>query len=189
MTTATAAPPTDVLLTAEQYAALPDDGRRTELVNGKVVEVPPPSFRHGVIANRAGRLIGNYVDANKLGWVTSNDAGVPTRRGPDTVRGPDIAFYSYARIPADQSPEGYPTVAPELIVEVRSPSNTWRAINTKVGEYFLAGVKAVCVIDAETASVGVYVPDDLPRRLTADEELTLPEVFPDFRVPVREFLG
>ncbi len=179
----------EALLTAEQYADLPDDGRRTELVNGKVVEESPPGFRHGVIANRVGRLIGNHVAERKLGWVTSNDSGVPTRRGPDTVRGPDVAYYSFSRIPADQPPEGYPEVAPELVVGVRSPSNTWRAINTKVWEYTAAGVKVVCVLDPEAACLWVYTPDQPPRRLTADEELTLPEVFPDFRAPVREFLG
>ena len=189
MTTATVGAPAEVLLTAEQYADLPDDGRRTELVNGKVVEVPPPSFRHGVIANRVGRLIGNHVAEGNLGWVTSNDSGVTTRRGPDTVRGPDIAYYSFGRIPADQPPAGYPEVAPELVFEVRSPSNTWRAINTEVGEYFAAGVKVVCVLDPEATILWVYTPDQPPRRLTADEELALPEVFPDFRVPVREFLG
>lgn len=189
MTTAAAASPTETLLTVEQYAALPDDGRRTELVNGRVVEMRPPSFRHGVIANRVGRVIGNHVAERKLGWVTSYDSGVTTRRSPDTVRGPDVAYYSFSRIPADHPPEGYPEVAPELVVEVRSPSNTWRAINTKVGEYFAAHVKVVCVPDPDASIHWVYTPDQPPPHLTADEELTLPEVFPDFRVPVREFLG
>ncbi|QDU22979.1 hypothetical protein ETAA1_49690 [Urbifossiella limnaea] len=104
------------------------------------------------------------------------------------MRGPDVAFYSFDRVPRGPMPKGY-WPSPELIFEVRSPSNTWREINAKVGEYFKAGVKAVCVLDPDTESVGVYTPDEFPRRHTADEELTLPEVFPDFRVPVREFLG
>jgi Uma2 family endonuclease len=189
MTTATAAPPTETLLTAEQYAELPDDGRRTELVFGKVVEMPQPGFRHGVLCNRIGRIVGTYVDARKLGRVLNNDAGVVTRRGPDTVRGPDVAFFSYDRVPAAEEPEGYPAVAPELVFEVRSPSNTWPAMSAKATEYLTAGVKVVCVLDADTASIGVYTAGEFPRRLTADEELTLPEVFLDFRVPVREFLG
>lgn len=189
MTTATTAPPAEALLTAEQYADLPDDGRRTELILGKVVEMPQPGFRHGVLCNRIGRIVGNYVEGRKLGRVLNNDSGVVTRRGPDTVRGPDVAFFSFDRVPAAEEPEGYPAVAPELVFEVRSPSNTWAAVTAKVAEYLAAGVKAVCVLDPDTASVGVYTEGELPRRLTSDEELTLPEVFPDFRVPVREFLG
>jgi Uma2 family endonuclease len=188
MTTATAAPPAEVLLTAEQYADLPDDGRYTELVRGRVIEMPPPTPTHGYYCANVGFALNSYVKSKDLGRVVSNDSGVQTERGPDTVRGSDVAFYSYGRIPRGPLPKGY-WPAPELVFEVRSPSNSWPAITAKVAEYLAAGVKAVCVLDPDTASVGVYTADELPRRLTADEELTLPEVFPDFRVPVREFLG
>lgn len=186
-TTLIAAPVAELLLTAEEYSALPDDGRQTELVRGRIVEMPPTNFRHGVVCNRIGRVIGNYVEERKLGWVVSNDAGVITRRDPDTVRGPDIAYFSYSRIPQDASPQGYPAVAPELVFEVRSPSDRWQAITAKAGEYLTAGVLVVCVLDPETQSVGIYTANDFPLRKTAEEELTLPDVFPDFRVPVRRF--
>jgi Uma2 family endonuclease len=179
---------TEALLTAEQYAELPDDGRCTELIRGKLVEVPQPTSTHGYYCANVGATIGAYVRANDLGRVVSNRCGVQTERNPDTVRGSDVAFYSYDRVPRGPLPKGY-WPAPELVFEVRSPSNSWPAITAKVAEYLAAGVKAVCVLDPDTASVGVYTADELPRRLTADEELTLPEVFPDFRVPVREFLG
>jgi Uma2 family endonuclease len=188
MTTATTAAPADGLLTAEAYATLPDDGRTTELVRGRVVEMPSPTPAHGYYCLNIGSALRAYVRSKDLGRVVSNDSGVQTERGPDTVRGPDVAFYSYDRVPRGPLPKGY-WPAPELVFEVRSPSNTWRAINTKVGEYFAAGVKAVCVLDPDTESVGVYAPDEFPRRLTADEELTLPEVFADFSIAVREFLG
>jgi Uma2 family endonuclease len=176
---------TERLLTAEEYLALPDDGRQTELVRGRVVEVPPANFRHGVLCNRIGRLIGNFVEDRNLGWVINNDAGVITRRDPNSVRGPDVAFFSYSRVPKGQPPEGCPSVAPELVFEVRSPSDRWLAINAKAGEYLSAGVVVVCVVDPET--VGVYPQNEFPRRLTIDEELTLPEVLPDFRASVRRF--
>lgn len=185
MTTATAAPPV-VLMTAEEYAALPDDGRRTELVRGRIVEMPLTNFRHGVICNRVGRLLGNHAEDRKLGWVVSNDAGVVTERDPDTTRGPDVAFFSYTRVPKDQPPDGYPAVPPELVVEVKSPSDRWKAVNAKQAEYLAAGVLAVWVLDPETAVAVVYAPDDAPRRLAGDEELTLPGVLPDFRVAVRQ---
>lgn len=176
-----------MLLTAEEYAALPDDGRMTELVHGRILEMPPASFRHGVLCNRVGRLLGNFVEDRKLGWVINNDAGVITERGPDTVRGPDVAYFSFAKVPKDQSLEGYPSVPPELVFEVRSPSDRWAAITAKVGEYLTAGVLVVCVLDPETESMMVYPANAIARRLTADDELTLQEALPDFRVPVRQF--
>lgn len=187
MTTATIPPPpqADALLTAEQYLARPDGGKATELVRGRVVDIPPANFRHGHLCNRIGRLLGNFVDDHTLGWVVSNDAGVVTRRGPDTVRGPDVAYFSYARVPKDRPPDGYPSVAPELVFEVRSPSDRWPAITAKVGEYLTAGVLVVCVVDPETESVAVYSGDETPRRLTADDALTLPDVLPAFRLGVR----
>ena len=188
MTTATAAPPTARLLTAAEYAALPDDGRRTELVLGKVVEMPSPTPAHGYYCLNIGAIVRDYARARDLGRVVSNDSGVQTERGPDTVRGPDVAFYSYDRVPRGPLPDGY-WPAPELIFEVRSPSNSWPAVSAKASEFLAAGVKAVCVLDPDTASVGVYTADEFPRRLTADEVLTLPEVFPDFRVRVGDFLG
>lgn len=173
------------LLTVEEYAALPDDGTLTELVRGKVVVLPFPTPAQGYYAANVGGAVQEYVRPRELGRVVSNHCGVVTRRGPDTVRGPDVAFYSYAKVPKGPLPQGYwPT--PELVVEVRSPLNRWGDVGVKAAEYLIAGVLVVCVLDPETKSVGVYPQNEFPRRLTADEELTLPEVFPDFRVPVRQ---
>jgi Uma2 family endonuclease len=162
LTTTPAPTPEEKILTAEQYLALPDDGRRTELVRGRIVEMPPPNFRPGVFCNRIGRLLGNFVEDRKLGWVINNDAGGITRREPDSVRGPDVAYFSYSRVPKDQPPEGHPSVAPELVFEVRSPSDRWSAITGKVAEYLTAGVLVVCVLDPETESVGIYTQNEFP---------------------------
>jgi Uma2 family endonuclease len=184
MTTATATPAK--LLTADEFAALPDDGRHTELVRGVIIEMPPPKPAHGYICTNFSREISNYVRARDLGRVVSNDSGVVTERGPDTVRGADVAFYSYARVPRGPLPDGYwPT--PELVIEVRSPSDRLPALAAKALEYIAAGAVLACVVDPETESVAVFPDNDLPRRLSNGDELTLPEVFPDFSVPVRQF--
>lgn len=187
MTTATEAPP-EVLMTAEQFLALPGDGRVLELVRGKVIEMPPPGFRHGFVCMNVGALLWSYVRERNLGRVICNDSGVVTRRDPDSVRGPDVAYFSFATLPADQQPIGYPTAVPDLVFEVRSPSDRIPGITTKAGEYETAGVKVVCVLDPDAGILAVYPHGELPRRYTADEELTLPEVFPDFRAAVRSFL-
>src|SRR5262249_33348655 len=129
MTTAT------TLLTAEEYALLPDNGQPTELVRGMVQPMNMPMPRHGQICLKVGRILGSFVEARDLGHVVSNDSGIITERDPDTVRGADIAYYSYGRVPRGPLPRGYLAVPPELVFEVRSPSDAWRDIHHKVGEY------------------------------------------------------
>jgi Uma2 family endonuclease len=174
-------------LTAEEFGQMPDDGRRTELVRGRIVELPPTRSRHGKICNKAGRLLGNFADDHDLGHVMNNDSGVVTERGPDTVRGADVVFYSYDRMPKNSIPETYPTVAPELVIEVRSPSDRWKDINAKVAEYLHVGVLVVCVLDPELRTARLSYSGQLDRTLGPDEELTFPECLPGFRALVRSF--
>src|SRR5689334_16157541 len=162
------------LLTAEEYGRLPDDGRKTELVRGEVVEVNMPYPRHGEICSKIDRLLGNFADEHKLGRTVTNDSGVITQRLPDTVRGADIAYYSFGRVPPGPLPRGrYLDVVPELVFEVRSPTDRWVDIQAKIGEYRRAGVDVVCVADDPTEQVHVY-DDNGTRILAGDEELELP---------------
>src|SRR6516165_1855375 len=109
---------TQPLLTAEQFAQRPDPGYPEELVRGRIVPLPQPNRRDGQICAKVVRLLGDHVEQNDLGYVLSNDAGVITERNPDTVRGADVAFYSFGRLPRGELPDHYPDVAPELVVEV-----------------------------------------------------------------------
>ena len=176
-----------VLLTAEDYLALPDDGRRTELVKGVVVEMPQPTPSHGYYCVNIARELSTFVKANDLGRVVSNDSGIITRREPDTVRGSDVAFYSYERVPRGLLPKGY-WPPPDLLFEVRSPSNRWATIMLKIGEYFAIGVKMVCVLDPDIAVLTVFQHDEIPHILDASEEFTAPGILPGFRVIVKQFL-
>jgi len=181
MTTATK------LLTAEEYLRLPDNGRLTELVKGIVVEMSQPTPRHGEVCMNSGYLLRRFLDDQPLGRVVSNDAGIITERGPDTVREADIAYYSYQRIPLGPLPIGYVDVAPDLVIEVRSPSDRWSAIHKKASEYLEAGVSLVCVLDEATGTAQLYPPDQPSRIVAADGELDLSEVLPGFRMPLRRF--
>ena len=93
------------------------------------------------------------------------------------------------RCTGDADLHGYPEVAPDLVFEIRSPSDRTRALMAKVVEYLDAGVKVVCIVDPERQTVSVHTQDELARVSTATDELTLPEVFADFRVPVRAFFA
>ena len=175
------------LLTAEEYRRMPDDGRPTELVRGRVVPVNLPYPRHGQICVKVVRLLGNFVEAHDLGHVVSNDSGVLTERDPDTVRGCDVGFYSFARVPRGPLPDGYLPLPPDLVFEVRSPGDRWRAVLGKVLEYLDAGVQAVCVLDPVTERAHLYSAEEPEQVFQPDDELVIPEVLGDFRVPVRRF--
>jgi Uma2 family endonuclease len=179
----------EALVTAEEYRLLPDNGRPTELVRGKIVPMNMPAPRHGEICALIVRLVGSFVHEKGLGRVVCNDSGVVTERHPDTVRGADVAYYSYsyARAPKGPLPEGYLSVAPELLFEVRSPGDRWRNILAKVVEYLDAGVNVVCVLDPVPPTIHSYSADQPTRVVAGDEEFTVPEGLGDFRVPVRLF--
>lgn len=175
------------LLTAEEFARRPDPGHREELIRGRTVPMTMPKPRHGYLCNRAGRLFGNFCEEHHLGWVFNNDTGVITERDPDTVRGADVAFYSYARLPEGDLPDRYPDEAPELVVEVLSPSDRWPQVLAKVAEYLKAGVVVVVVLDDARQMAHYFGADGTSRMLGAEEELTLPGVLEGFRAEVRRF--
>jgi Uma2 family endonuclease len=174
----------DTLLTAEEFFELPDDGRPTELVKGRVITMNMPGGRHGWLCNRLGRMIGNFVDDHKLGYVFNNDSGVITGRSPDTVRGADVAYYSHMRMPHGP-PTRYPEQPPELVIEVRSPDDRWKETLAKVADYLNAGVLVVCVVDPQSETVKTYYPDRPEETLGMNGELRFPEILPGFMVSVR----
>ena len=117
----------------------------------------------------------------------SNDSGVVTERDPDIVRGADVAYYSYARLPKGPLKEGYGPEIPELVIEVRSTHDRWRDIRVKVSEYLDVGVLVVVVLDPSAQTAHVFGVDDAPRTVTAEQELTLPGVLDGFAVSVAKF--
>jgi len=179
------APP--ALMTAEQFGDRPDPGHPEELVRGRIVPMSVPKPRHGQICNKAGRLFGNYAEDHDLGHVLSNDSAVVTERGPDTVRGADVAFYSYGRVPKGPLPPGYLGVVPELVVEVVSPSDRWPKVLAKVAEYLDAGVTLVVVLDGEESSARVFRADGTTTTLGPDDDFAAPDLLPGFSIAVRRF--
>ena len=183
------APPGDRLLTAEEYLNLPDDGRRTELVRGKVVEVSQPNWEHGGIGAWLAYLMQTYLLNRGIGRPFV-EAGVQTERGPDTVRGPDAFFCSYERLPADQPrPRRIPDIAPEVVFETLSPSNRQGDILRKTAEYLEAGVLCVVVINPVRRTAVLYFPDDEPTFLREHDRLALPAPLDGWTPTVAELLA
>jgi len=176
------------LITAEEFLALPDNGQPCELVKGRVVYMNPPGVRHGGVCVNTCYLVRSFLDIHDLGRLASNDSGVITERDPDTVRGADVAFYSYNRLPKDRPlPAGYADVSPEIVFEVLSPSESWKRALRKVAEYLEAGVLVVCVVSPEDRSVTLFYPDRDSVKLTGEQELTFPDILPGFSEPISRF--
>jgi Uma2 family endonuclease len=175
------------LMTAEEFAKRPDPGYPEELVRGKVVARSVPDRRHGFVCCRSVLILGNFVEARDLGRVLCNSSGVITERGPDSVRGADVAYYSYSRLAKGKLPSGIGPEVPELIVEVCSQNDRWLEILDKVAEYLSAGVLVVIVLDPEPQFAHIFTADSPPRTLKTDEELVVPGILEEFRVRVGEF--
>lgn len=176
------------LITATEFARMPEpaDGSKEELVRGVIVTMPAPGFRHGEIQAAIGSLLYQYARANHSGRVTV-ESGLQTEFDPDTVRGPDVAFWSVERLPLDQTPEVYPDVAADLVVEIQSPSNNPQEMQEKVREYLHRGVRLVWVVDPETRMVTVYRQPGEGRLLWHNATLTGEDVLPGFQCRVAEF--
>ena len=124
MTLSAPLPAPPALLTAAEFTAR-YAGIHAELVNGIVKEYPVPWPKHGFVCSRIDRLIGNHVEENDLGRVATNDSWIQTGSNPDTVRGADLCCFSYERLPRGEVPDGLLPVVPDLVVEVRSPTDRW----------------------------------------------------------------
>src|SRR5262245_52886510 len=140
---------TQKLITAEEFARMPNppDGSQQELVRGVIITMPPPGGLHGFCCSKIARKVGNFVDEHHLGTTTSNDTGFILGRNPDTVRGPDILFWSKEFLPV--VPKGYIGVPPDLAVEVVSPDDHFARLNRKLVEYTARRIRLVWIVDPE----------------------------------------
>jgi Uma2 family endonuclease len=108
------------LLTAAEFAVRYEHVH-AELVKGVVQEYPVAYPHHGKICMTIGALLWQHVQENDLGHVMTNDSWIQTGRNPDTIRGADVCYFSYERLPKGEVPRGLLPVVPDLVVEVRSP--------------------------------------------------------------------
>ncbi len=175
--------PTAKRLTAEEYAAMPELGRNTELVNGVVIEMPSPGFRHGVVCLNIGSIVREHVRPRQLGRVVSNDSGVKT--APHSVQGADMAYFSYERLPKHIVPTVYPEVSPEVVFEVMSPGDVFRDVLEKVDEYLAVGGDLVYVVDPDREQAALYRKGELGTLFGLNDELIFPGVLPELRIPLR----
>ncbi len=166
--------------------SFPDNGRKYEWINGKAQEVPT-GFQHDVIAAQVGYFLS--LHARLHGAVTSSQAGFWMANG--NLRCPDVGFTRWERLPeADEVPTGFVDFAPDLCVEVISPSETRADMQGKVEEYFASGAQQVWQLFPGEQRVRAFRSPELWRDFGPDDLLeTGDDLLPGFRVVVSELFA
>ena len=178
------------LVTAEQLEQLSRSGVRCELVAGGLHQMSPAGFEHGVIAARIVSLLGPYIHAKKLGKSCAAETGFLLSRDPDTVRAPDAAFVSNARLkdlPSDL--KRYLPIAPDLVAEVVSPSDTFGEVEEKARYWIESGTSMVLVVDPSTRTLRVYQDEKHITVLREADIFDAGEVVPGWRFVVSELFS
>ena len=174
------------LVTADELMELPDDGQRYELVEGRLRAMSPAGFDHGGVAVRIGGRLDEFVRGRRLGRVVGAETGFRLSRDPDTVRAPDAAFVAADRLPPRDEQHRFLELAPDLAVEVVSPTDRAGEVTEKAFAWLAAGVSLVWVVYPAQRLVAVYSPDGSVTHRRVGEEVDGGAVLPGFRLPVDE---
>jgi Uma2 family endonuclease len=143
------------LLTFEEFVELPLSDS-AELVSGHIVELSRNNPSHSKLVAAFAEVLRGFVRKTKSGEVFAGDVAVITKRNPDTGRGADLAFVSHERLAGQPEGSAALEVAPDLIVEVISPSNSWDDVMAKMTEYFAIGVRQVWIATPSTQTIHIY---------------------------------
>jgi Uma2 family endonuclease len=174
------------LLTAAWLAETPDDEFQRELDEGELILMAPAGGEHGFSEVRLTGLIFQEVERRKLGVLFSSDTGFLLQRDPDTVRCPDLAFVRKQRLPLSYSEKGgYVVGAPDLAVEIQSPSQSPADVEKKVRQYFAAGSHTVWVIHLRRRQARMHSATGAVELIGMDGLLEAPEILPGVRLPLR----
>lgn len=174
--------------TAEQLAAMPDDGKRYELVEGVLQMMSPAGGHHGGVAARLLVRITNHVEQKRLGRTFAAETGFLLQKDPDTVLAPDVAFVSFDRLGSFAKHPSYIPLAPDLVAEVVSPHDRSSQIETKFHAWLAAGVRVVLVVDPQTSTIRDYRLD-CQSIVRSDGFLDLNDALPGFKLDVAELFA
>lgn len=174
------------LMTVDDLLRLPDD-ERPELLDGAPHPVTPVKWPHLWVVNRITVILSRFVNERKLG-VVGGAGGFILGRNPDTRLAPDIAFVRRERLP-DPAADVFFDLAPDLAIEVMSPSDTKPRLETKVRRYRDAGTALVWVAEPRRRAVTGYAPGHAARTLVEGESLSGGDVLPGFVLPVADIFA
>ena len=174
------------LLTADDLLRLDAQGVRGELIRGVLCETMPTGLEHGQIVAKLTFILGGFIYPQKLGSLAASDSGVWLERDPDTVREPDIAYFSAEKIPLDARVTGYAEVVPDLVVEVVSPSNSRQEVNDKALMWLRYGVRLVLAVHPDTRTVEAHREGHRVLTFTENDTLDGMDILPGFTCAVRD---
>jgi Uma2 family endonuclease len=176
-------------MTADDLYRMPDDGLRYELVRGELRQMAPAGNEHGEVTVRITWRLAQYVETNRLGVVFAAETGFRIGADPDTVRAPDVAFVTRARIEQIGRVEGYWPGVPDLVVEVVSPNDRYTEVEEKTTDWLAAGARMVLVVNPRKQIVTVYRAMNDITILTANETLSGGDVVSGWAVKVGDLFA
>jgi Uma2 family endonuclease len=148
---------TTTTVTAAELLSMPTGmGKRFELVAGELREMSPSGWRHGKVTSRLNAKLDSHVEEHDLGVVFGAETGFRLGRDPDTVRAPDVSFISKQNLPEREPIDGFWPGAPDLAVEVLSPSDRTGEVDEKIDAWLSASCRAVWVVDPKLKTVTIY---------------------------------
>ncbi|HUQ90107.1 MAG TPA: Uma2 family endonuclease [Bryobacteraceae bacterium] len=175
-------------ITLADLERMPDDGMRREILYGELIELPPPKFGHENIAYNMQQALLRYVNERKLGRVYLGSTGYQLFADRKTWLEPDVSFLRADRV-AGTGGDDYPQGAPELAVEIMSPSESAKTVKRKVAAYFEAGAQAVVLVFPKTRTVRLLLSDDRVINFRETDTLTIPSLLPGWELPVAQIFA
>ena len=186
MAVATLAPKRKVW-TDKQLEALPKDGHKYELLDGELM-MSPVHANHGIVCMRLGALLFNFVQRHNLGALFDSSTGF--RLSDNLLLCPDVAFVSKATLKKILiAPDKFLQGAPDLVVEVLSPSDRMVQINRKLDHYFEHGTRLAWLVNWPKAQVHIYTPDSIEALTRSKDVLTGGGVLPGFKCKLKQIFG
>jgi Uma2 family endonuclease len=173
------------LLTVEDVEQAPPEGE-WELIDGELVSVTPSGLESSSLGHRIGRIVGNFVDAQGLGMMTGADGGYVFFPDRATIRVPDVAFIRKDRLPPPGDRSRFPRLAPDLAIEVLSPSDSTSEVIAKIEMHQEAGIPLIWVVDPEKTTVTVIATGRPTMVLKPGDTLDGGDVLPSLTIPVAE---
>lgn len=176
---------TTKLTTIEDLWEITEPGRY-DVIDGDLYQMPPAGGEHGEIEMTIGALLWQFVRHHRLGKVYSGDTGFILSRDPLVWLSPDAAFVRADRLPPPEERAGFLPLAPDLAVEIVSPSDRPALVSRKVQEYLRAGTRLVWVVEPRTRTITIHRLDQPASVYTATDEIDAGDILPGFRVAVTD---
>ena len=177
---------TTQLMTAEDLFDLPDDGFRYELIKGDLKKRPLGGQLHGKYTSHLSISLGGHVKTSGLGKTYIADTGFVLATAPDHVRAPDAAFISNERLAEIGESDWFARGAPDIAIEVISPSDRYTEVEEKVADWLNAGCRAVIVVNPRRRTVKVHRSPTDVIILTESDTLEIDDVVPGWQMPVKD---